>query len=134
MSKPDITLEPSKGVVSEMAARIYAAYIIRGNMKEGEEEQYMERSIREAVRIAKTVERSVETEDVPAESEDEHTPSGEALPPHAPATSASGPAPLPSDEGPEAKAVFDTAISEALSEEGAPVPRRKKRDSPRGES
>ena len=64
MSKPAITLEPSKGVVSEMAAQIYSAYIIRGDVQEGEEDQYMERSIREAVRIAKTVERSVETEDV----------------------------------------------------------------------
>jgi hypothetical protein len=134
MSKPDITLEPSKGVVSEMAARIYAAYIIRGNMKEGEEQQYMEQSIREAVRIAKTVERSVETEDVPAASEDERTASGEAPPPRAPAASASAPAPLPRDEGPEAKAVFDTAISEALSEEDAPASKKKSRRGPRGEA
>ena len=83
MAKPDITLEPSKGVVSEMAAQIYSAYIIRGDVQEGEEDQYMERSIREAVRIAKTVERSVETEDVPATGEDARAPSGEAPPPSA---------------------------------------------------
>ena len=30
MAKPDITLERSQGIVSQMAAQIYAAYIARG--------------------------------------------------------------------------------------------------------
>ena len=125
MSKPDITLEPSKGVVSEMAAQIYSAYIIRGDVQEGEEDQYMERSIREAVRIAKTVERSVETEDVPATGEDARNPSGEASPPSASAKPASKPAPAPRTEGSGAGSELDAVIEEALSGEDTSTVRRK---------
>ena len=125
MSKPDITLEPSKGVVSEMAAQIYSAYIIRGDVQEGEEDQYMERSIREAVRIAKTVERSVETEDVPAAGEDARNPSGEASPPSASAKPASKPAPAPSREESGAKSELDAVIEEALSGEDTSTVRKK---------
>ena len=96
MAKPDITLEPRKGVISEMAARIYSAYIIRGEIKEGEENQYMERSIREAVRIAKTVQRSVETEHAPTAGEGTRAPSGEVTTPDASVNSSGEPAPGPS--------------------------------------
>jgi len=125
MSKPDITLEPSKGVVSEMAAQIYSAYIIRGDVQEGEENQYMERSIREAVRIAKTVERSVETEDVPAAGEDARNPSGEAPPPSVSTNPASKPAPVPPKKGAGAESELDTVIDEALSGEDTSTVRRK---------
>jgi hypothetical protein len=67
MTKPDIKLEHGKGVVSEMASRIFAAYIIRGEVKEGEESSWMERSIREAVKIAKTIDASIDTEKDPEE-------------------------------------------------------------------
>ena len=61
MPKPGITLDPSKAVISQMAAQIYAAYIIHGVVKDEERVSWMERSIREAVRIAKTVDASIET-------------------------------------------------------------------------
>ena len=125
MSKPDITLEPSKGVVSEMAAQIYSAYIIRGDVQEGEEDQYMERSIREAVRIAKTVERSVETEDVPVADEDARAPGGKAPSPSVSANPASKPAPVPSKEGSEAGSELDAVIEEALSGEDTSTVKRK---------
>jgi len=125
MSKPAITLEPSKGVVSEMAAQIYSAYIIRGDVQEGEEDQYMERSIREAVRIAKTVERSVETEDAPAAGEDARSPSREAPPPSVSANPASKPAPAPSREESGAKSELDAVIEEALSGEDTSTVRKK---------
>lgn len=70
MPKPDITLEPTKQVVSQMAARIYAAYIARGAVQQGDEAKWMQRSIREAVRIARTVEASIESGEEPA-AEDE---------------------------------------------------------------
>ena len=125
MSKPEITLEPSKGVVSEMAAQIYSAYIIRGDVQEGEEDQYMERSIREAVRIAKTVERSVETEDVPAVGEDVRATGWPAPPTGVSADSASEPAPAPSREGSGAQSEMDAVIEEALFDEDTPAMRRK---------
>ncbi|MBN2292085.1 MAG: hypothetical protein JXM70_06645 [Pirellulales bacterium] len=62
MTKPDISLEHSKAVVSDMASRIFAAYIVRGEVKDGEESTWMERSIREAVKIAKAIDASIETE------------------------------------------------------------------------
>ena len=125
MTKPDITLEPSKGVVSEMAAQIYSAYIIRGDVQEGEEDQYMQRSIREAVRIAKTVERSVETEDVPAAGEDARAPSGEAPPPRASETPKSKPAPTPNQAGTKPESELEAVIDEALSGEDTSTVRRK---------
>jgi hypothetical protein len=117
MSKPDITLEPSKGVVSEMASRIYAAYILHGDVTEGEEDQYMERAIRQAVRIAKTVERSVETEDAPSTGEDPPPPA--TKPRTSDAAEASrieSPSAL-SSEGSGAKSEIDAVIDEALLEQ-----------------
>jgi hypothetical protein len=127
MAKPDITLEPSKGVVSEMAAQIYSAYIIRGDVQEGEENQYMERSIRAAVRIAKTVERSVKTEDVPAAGEDAHNSSSKAPPPSVSSNPAGKRAPVPSKKGAGARSALDAVIEEALSGEDTSTVRRKDR-------
>jgi len=107
MTKPDITLEPSKGVISEMAARIYSAYIVRGEVRDGEETKWMARSIREAVRIAKTVEASIETDDVPAGAEDSPAP-------RASATAASDSTPTSSEEGAAPKSELETAIDDAL--------------------
>ena len=99
MAEPEITMEPSKGVISAMAARIYSAYVVRGDVQEGEEDRYMKRSIRAAVRIAKTVERSVETEDVPKTDENALDPSNEASPSSVSAKPASKPAGATSGEG-----------------------------------
>jgi hypothetical protein len=48
-----------------MAAQIYAAYITRGAVKTGEESTWMQRSIREAARIAKTVDVSIDSDTAP---------------------------------------------------------------------
>jgi hypothetical protein len=117
MSKPDITLEPSKGVVSMMAAQIFSAHIIRGNVQEGNEDQYMERSIREAIRIAKTVERSVETEDVPATKNDPHNPSSEASSPSVSAEPTNMPTSASTAEKSGARSELDAVIQEVLSGE-----------------
>jgi hypothetical protein len=126
MTKPDITLEPSKGVISEMAARIYSAYIVRGEVRDGEETKWMERSIREAVRIAKTVEASIETDDAPAGAEDSPTLGGEKPAPRASATAARDSRPAPSGEGSAEHSELDGVIDEALS--GKEVPTRKSKD------
>lgn len=121
MTKPDITLEPSKGVICEMAAGIYSAHIIRGDVKDGEETKWMERSIREAIRIAKTVDASIETEDAPVGAEDSPTTGGETLAPRASATAASDSTPTPSGEGAAARPELETVIDDALSGEDAPT-------------
>ena len=113
MTKPDITLEPSKAVVSNMAAQIYAAYITRGAVKDGEEASWMQRSIREAVRIAKTVDASVESDDEP----DTHQVStvDESQTP-APGTTASSTPDAPASPAAEgaAYALEDPAFNEAV--------------------
>ena len=63
MSKPDITLQPSKGIILEAAARIYAGYIAAGLVKDGEVKSWIKRSIQEAIVIAKTVDASIDSHD-----------------------------------------------------------------------
>jgi hypothetical protein len=73
----------------------------------------MQTSIREAIRIAKTVEASIETDDEPAANDSELAPSRAARPPVA----GSSERPLaPDGEGSMAPSKLDAVIDEALSE------------------
>lgn len=123
MAKPDVTLDPSKGVVAQMAARIYAAYITRGAVKDGEEASWMQRSIREAVRIAKTVAASVESDDEPGSDQDLSAEEGRSAGPGSSAPSPGSPARSPAAEiaGKAAQDAakhpdFDGIVEETLSE------------------
>jgi len=62
MSKPYISLKPTEQTLTEAAAGIYAAYITAGRVAEGDENAWMERSIREAIKIARTVDDSVQSD------------------------------------------------------------------------
>ena len=120
MTKPDITLEPSKGVISEMASRIYAAYIMRGEVKNGEEASWMQRSIRAAVRIAKTVDASIETDDESDASENAATSDSpdRATPP--------GGTEIPANpKGAATESEFESIIDEALSSDDVRTRKRK---------
>lgn len=126
MPKPDITLEPSKGVVAQMAARIYAAYIARGAVSEGEESQWMQRSIREAVRIARTVDASIESEDEPGSDRDstagENPSPASGSPASEPSSPSSGGEPAKSSAAESAGKApggskFDDLVGEALADE-----------------
>jgi len=62
MAKAKVThmkLQHSESVVVQAAAQIYAAYISAGRVPEGEEAQWMKRSIREAIRIADATDAAV---------------------------------------------------------------------------
>ena len=62
MAKSRLThlkLQHSESVVVQAAAQIYAAYITAGRVSDGEESQWMERSIREAIRIARATDAAV---------------------------------------------------------------------------
>jgi len=54
-----LKLQHSESVVVQAAAQIYAAYIATGRVPEGEEARWMERSIREAIRIARATDAAV---------------------------------------------------------------------------
>ena len=62
MAKTYIKLQPSEAVIVGAAAQIYAAYVIAGRAEQGHEAEWMERSIGEAIRIAQTVDSSVQAD------------------------------------------------------------------------
>ncbi|MBD3675809.1 MAG: hypothetical protein HUJ26_20060 [Planctomycetaceae bacterium] len=51
--------EPTEAIITQVAGQIYAAYISTGKVIEGSEAEWMTRSIREALRIARTVDDRV---------------------------------------------------------------------------
>ncbi len=63
MARPSLTLHPSEAVVVQAAAVIYAAYITTGRVVEGREQEWMQRSIQEALWIARTTDDSIQSDD-----------------------------------------------------------------------
>ena len=63
MSKSYLTLQPSEGIVLQAAAQIYAAYIQSGQVASGQEADWMTRSIKEALQLAKTIDSVVVSDD-----------------------------------------------------------------------
>ena len=59
MSKPYINLQPSEAVLVQAAATIYSAYLTIGRVAEGEENDWLKRSIQDAVRIARITDDNV---------------------------------------------------------------------------
>ncbi len=53
MDRVYLTLKPSEQVVTRAAADIFSAYIAAGLVREGSESEWIERSVREAIEIAK---------------------------------------------------------------------------------
>jgi len=58
MTKPNLTLQPSKGVVTQAAAQVYAAYVAVGRVKDEDVDDWMKRAIREVYAIARAVDSS----------------------------------------------------------------------------
>ncbi len=63
MNKTYLSLKPSEKVVAQSAATIFAAYISSGLVREGSEDEWMKRAVREAVRIAKLSDAAVTSDD-----------------------------------------------------------------------
>ena len=53
MAKTYLTLQPSEGVILTAAAQIYSGYVIAGRVPDGEEQKWLEKSLREAIRLAR---------------------------------------------------------------------------------
>ena len=60
--KPSLSLQPSEAVVVQAAAAIYAAYITAGKVEKGREKEWMQRSIDEAMWIARTTDDGVRSD------------------------------------------------------------------------
>jgi hypothetical protein len=52
MAKNYLELQKSEGIVVQAAAQIYAGYLAAGRVAEGQETEYIKRSIRDAIQIA----------------------------------------------------------------------------------
>ena len=59
MAKTYLKLQRSEGYIIQAAAQIYAAHITSGHADDGQEDACMEKAIRDAIRIAKTVDEAV---------------------------------------------------------------------------
>lgn len=59
MSKLNLSLRPSESAVFRAAANIYAAYITTGRVNEGEEDQWMQKALRDAVRLAQATDKLI---------------------------------------------------------------------------
>lgn len=58
-----LKLQHSESVITHAASRIYAAYITAGKVAEGQEDAWIKRSIKEALKIATTTDNSVISDD-----------------------------------------------------------------------
>jgi len=65
MSKTYLKLQQSEGFVIEAAAQIYAAYITSGRLNDENKESLMKEAIRDALRIALTVDETIIAENEP---------------------------------------------------------------------
>ncbi len=59
MAKKHFKLQHSESVIVQAAAQIYAAYIAAGRVAQDNEPEWMKRSIREAIMIARSVDDAV---------------------------------------------------------------------------
>ena len=59
MSKIYLTLRPSEGIVTQVAATLYAAYQSSGRVVEGSEDEWMTRSVEEAIQLAQRCDQRI---------------------------------------------------------------------------
>jgi hypothetical protein len=62
MSKAKVSLQTSEGLVFQASAQIYAAYIAVGKVSEGHEHQWIERATRDAILLANSAEKMVQSD------------------------------------------------------------------------
>ena len=59
MDKITITLQPTEQALLAAATRIYAAYVVSGQVADGQEDGWRARSVREAIWIAQQIDEKV---------------------------------------------------------------------------
>lgn len=60
--KTRVSLQPSEGLVFQVAGNIYAARIAAGRVADGQEEQWMARALAEATRLAQLTEEALQSD------------------------------------------------------------------------
>jgi hypothetical protein len=59
MEKKSLTLQPTEQALLAAATRLYAAYVVSGQVAEGQEDGWRARSIRESIWIAQQIEEII---------------------------------------------------------------------------
>lgn len=62
MNQPYIALQPSEMTLVQAAAQIFSAYISSGQCTPESEEEFLKKSIRHAIRIARITDESVQAD------------------------------------------------------------------------
>ncbi len=62
MAKPKLSLQPSEAVVVQAAAAIHAAYLSSGRVTDGQEKSWIERSLREALLLARLADEAIQSD------------------------------------------------------------------------
>ncbi len=62
MAKPTLSLQSSEASLAQSATYIYAAYVASARVPDGQEKEWIKRSIREAFLIARLTEASVQSD------------------------------------------------------------------------
>ncbi len=62
MAKIKLSLQPSEAVVAQCASSIYAAYLMAGRVPVGKEDDWIERSIRDAIEIARLSDEAIQSD------------------------------------------------------------------------
>ena len=63
MAKNHFNLQPSEAAIFQAAAQIYAAYIATGQLEEGQQHEWMRRSLHEAITLARATDDAVISDD-----------------------------------------------------------------------
>ena len=63
MERTTLNLQPSEQAILAAASRLYAAYVVSGQVAEGQEDGWRSRSVREAILIARQVDDAVVADD-----------------------------------------------------------------------
>ncbi len=63
MEKTYLKLQPSESVVVHAAAAIYSGYLAAGKVSNGQESAFIEKSVKEAVQIAISVDKTIQSDD-----------------------------------------------------------------------
>lgn len=62
MEQTFLELQPSETAVVHAASRIYAAYVMRGMVSQGAEQQWIQKSIQEAIQLAYWTDQAVQSD------------------------------------------------------------------------
>jgi hypothetical protein len=63
MERTVLTLQPSEQAILAAASRLYAAYVVSGQVAEGQEDGWRARCVREAISIAREVDERIVADD-----------------------------------------------------------------------